>query len=512
MSETLLEVGQLRELEEKCARVLGQNTLMERAGSSAADYIASTIWPNEKKGTVTVLCGPGNNGGDGYVCARHLAQKGFTVVCVRVGGVNPKSAEAIEAKAQWEASGGLIIDDPYNAPKSDIVIDAIFGIGLSKEISGEFLDAVVWFNERQAVHVSLDIPSGLDAESGCWVGPRPGCFAEYTLTFLAGKAGLFTAEGPQACGHIHIDNLGVSIPLTNLNVVEPVDFRHALEARKLNTSKRDFGRVGIIGGGSGTIGAAIIAARSALRMGAGAVYVELVEDNGFKLDPVCPELMFRERINIEDMDAVVIGPGLGFSELARQRVSEAVDSAKVLILDADALTMVAQDSVLMERIAHRQNQTVITPHVGEAARILRCTPEDVETHRLVSCMDLAVLTGSITVLKGCGSIISLRSTRVWINPTGTPALATAGSGDALTGIIAAMFAQGFDQVTSVLGAVYLHGAASESCDCGLMATEIAPEAVRILNRWRASLGRNNAVNSAFLTAHEKRFTHKEIHA
>lgn len=281
-----------------------------------------------------------------------------------------------------------------------------------------------------------------------------------TITFLAGKIGLFTAEGPDACGLVHTDNLGVSIPLSNVNLIEPKDFLHVIQPRRLNTSKQDFGRVGVIGGGKGTVGAAIIAARSALTMGAGCVFVELVEDN-LTLDVNCPELMFKDKIDFSKVNALVVGPGLGFSAKAKERLTEAIDSDVPLVLDADALTMIAEDEELLSKVAKREAHTVITPHAAEAGRILGMTAEEVNQDRLMRALDLSVLTGAVSVLKGVGTVIAQRSSRSWINPTGTPALSTAGSGDALSGMLAAMFAQKFELMTAVISAVYLHGAASE---------------------------------------------------
>lgn len=503
MSESLLNIAQIRELEEKYARILGTYELMKRAGIAAAEYIAKKAQPGLR---VTILCGRGNNGGDGYVCALYLKEMGYDVTVVQVGARAPKSPEAQRALKAWENANGKLFFDPYQTEKADVVVDAIFGIGLSRALEGDELDAAMWFNERQALHVSLDIPSGLDSQTGTWVGGRLGCRADHTITFLAGKPGLFTADGLDACGHVHIDNLGISIPLTTSNLIEPVDFVHVLQPRKHNTAKHNYGKVGVIGGGSGTVGAALIAARSALFMGAGRVYVELLEDN-MRLDPFCPELMFRDRIDPKEMDAVVIGPGLGFSELARRRVYECTEISGALILDADALTMIAKDEELLSKIAHRMGPTVITPHPGEAASLLGLSTKEIQADRLSRALDLSVLTGAVSVLKGAGTIVTQRSSLSWINPTGTSALATAGSGDALTGMIAAMFAQHYELITSVISAVYLHGAASEGRDFGLLASELAPRAAEVLRKLRASVTANGIQRASTLSEHSRVATH-----
>lgn len=200
MSVSLLQIPQLRELEEKYARILGPGVLMERAGKAAADFI-SDLYPAPAR--VTVVCGPGNNGGDGYRTAIELLKKEYDVNVVQVAGKTPKSEEAIAALAEWEKLGRTTYTDPYDTPKADIVVDAIFGIGLERPLKDEFLDAAMWFNERRALHVSLDIPSGLNSETGTWVGDRAGCKADATISFLSGKVGLFTGLGPDACGRGH---------------------------------------------------------------------------------------------------------------------------------------------------------------------------------------------------------------------------------------------------------------------------------------------------------------------
>lgn len=486
MSVSLLQIPQLRELEEKYARILGPGVLMERAGKAAADFI-SDLYPAPAR--VTVVCGPGNNGGDGYRTAIELLKKEYDVNVVQVAGKTPKSEEAIAALAEWEKLGRTTYTDPYDTPKADIVVDAIFGIGLERPLKDEFLDAAMWFNERRALHVSLDIPSGLNSETGTWVGDRAGCKADATISFLSGKVGLFTSLGPDACGRVKMENLGISIPLTKISLLEVKDFKHVCAPRLKNTSKADYGRLGVIGGGKGTVGAALIAARSGLYMGAGRVYVELLED-GMKLDPFCPELMFPGKINIDEMDAIVIGPGLGFTEQAKQRFIDCLKSKAALVIDGDALTMIAQDEEILSLVTHRFAHTVLTPHAAEAARILRLPVEEITKDRLSRALDLGILTGAVNVLKGAGTIVTQRSSVSWINPTGSPALATAGSGDALSGMIGAMFAQHFELMDCVLSAVYLHGAAVEGLNSSVLAGDIAPLASTCLEELRASYQRH----------------------
>ena len=299
----------------------------------------------------------------------------------------------------------------------------------------------------------------------------------------------FTGLGPDACGRVKMDNLGISIPLTKISLLEVKDFKHVCAPRLKNTSKADYGRLGIIGGGKGTVGAALIAARSGLYMGAGRVYVELLEED-MKLDPFCPELMFPVKINIDEMDAIVIGPGLGFTDQAKQRFIECLKSKAALVIDGDALTMIAQDEEILSLVTHRFAHTVLTPHAAEAARILRLPVEEINKDRLSRALDLGILTGAVNVLKGAGTIVTQRSSVSWINPTGSPALATAGSGDALSGMIGAMFAQHFELMDCVLSAVYLHGAVVDGLNSGILAGDIAPLASTCLEELRDSYQRH----------------------
>lgn len=213
------------------------------------------------------------------------------------------------------------------------------------------------------------------------------------------------------------------------------------------------------------------------------------------------------KIDFSEIDALVIGPGLGFSQTARQRLNEALDLQIPLIIDADALTMIAQHSELMSKTAQRSAHTVLTPHPGEAARLLKTTVKDVQSDRVMRTQEISVLTGTVTVLKGNGTVIAQKSGITWINPTGTAGLATAGSGDVLCGMIGAMFAQKFDFVSAILSSIYLHGAASENIDCGLLAGDIAPSALHILQNLRMDVKKNGLKQLGELSCHQRIASH-----
>ena len=469
MSTTLLNLEELGELETRLSHVLPEGTLMDRAGFVAANWIDDQC---DAASTIVILCGQGNNGGDGYTAALHLKSRGHTVICVAIGGKKPKTEDALRAYNRWIEKGGEVIDDPYMAPKADVVVDAMLGVGITKPISGDYIDAVLWFNERQALHMAIDIPTGIDAEKGNWVGGIKGCMADMTLNLISAKAGCFMNDGKDASGMVTLSELDVSVPLSSLSLIDTDDFKHILELRKYYSHKGTYGHCVVIGGDKGKVGAALLAARSALKLGAGSVTVELMTPNAPVYDPQQPELMITDE-------------PVEFSQKAKERLMTAIRTNVPLIIDADALTMISEDQSLEDEVLARKAHTVITPHPGEAARMLHRDVKSIQADRVTSARELSLQTGAITVLKGTGTVVSLRSSRAWINPTGNACLATAGSGDVLAGIIGAFFAQKFDIVSATLGAVWLHGEAVRARNSGIVAMDICERASRALEilRW-----------------------------
>lgn len=480
MSRTIMNLEESRELEARCAVRMGLDTLMRRAGTFAAKWLDERLpCPH-----VTVLAGPGNNGGDAIVCACELKRLGHTVQLVMPGG-EPKTELAREMLADWIALGGTVISDPYMTEKADAVVDGLFGTGLKRPITGDYLDAILWFNERQCFRLALDVPSGLHSETGHWVGTMPGVTADATVTFLSAKSGLYMNEGVDSAGAVVVSELDVSVPLTRLGLIEYSDFDHICQPRPKFSHKGTFGHVAVVGGAEGHIGAALLSARAALRMGAGTVTVELLTPNAMMVDPVAPELMFSSTpVDFSRFTAAVIGPGLGQSAAAKARLEAALASNIPLVLDADALNLIAGDKALLTTLLHRTVATVLTPHEAEGARLLKVTPQIIQSDRVNAVRDIALQTGAITVLKGPGTLIAMRSSRTWLSPYATASLATAGSGDVLSGMIASFLGQRYDTVESVLGAVMLHGYAGKERVAGLTASEIASLAVEPLETYR----------------------------
>jgi ADP-dependent NAD(P)H-hydrate dehydratase / NAD(P)H-hydrate epimerase len=486
MSHVLYRSEQLRLIEQQHARHLPPGTLMARAGDAAARWLDRRV--AIRPASFIVLCGPGNNGGDGYVCARSLRDLGHSCLCWSLSA--PTTDDARGAHAAWLAAGGESTTELPMGRRFDVIVDAMFGIGLSRPLSGAYLEASNWANDTGTEVIALDVPSGLDADSGTWVGDVPGVRAHATLTFLGDKPGLHMSDGCDAAGIVHVDRLQVEAQGAAGRLNAPDQFAAVVARRKINSHKGRYGSVAVIGGETGMVGAALLAGRSALRLGAGRVYVCCVGAPDLHVDPNCPELMIRSLDRLPAVQAAVIGCGLGTSELARRALREALGQDTPIVLDADALNLIASDDRLKQAVIGRQAPSVLTPHPAEAARLLAGVPAmHVNADRIAATLLLAQQLHATIVLKGAGTVIVDRPTdreQYWINPTGGPALSSAGTGDVLSGMIGALIAQGFETLTGTLAAVWLHGAAAQvhGADIGLLASEVPALAVRELARLR----------------------------
>lgn len=469
MGEPLLRVAELRELESRAAALLPAGTLMQRAGAEAARAIDARL---PRAAAVLIVCGPGNNGGDGYQTALHLRERGHRVQCVALLPAQADDARA--ARDRWQQAGGTILDRWPTAARCDAVVDAIFGIGLARPLAGAALDAARWIAAQRALKVALDVPSGLDADTGAWVGGVAGVQADATVTFIAGKPGLYTHAGVDACGAVEICSIGVDRPASRCQLTAPDDFASVLQPRRRDSHKGSYGDVLVVGGGAGMVGAALLAARAALRLGAGRVYVDCVGAPELKLDPLQPELMFRPQSAVACDAVCVAGCGLGTEAAAQATLAAALARSAPCVIDADGLNLLAADATLRATLAAAPAPRVLTPHPLEAARLLGSDAAAVQSDRVAAALALAQRFAAIVVLKGAGSVIAAPDGRTWINPTGGPALATPGSGDVLAGMIGALLAQGFEPLQAVLAAVWLHSAAADrfGADSGLVAGEV----------------------------------------
>jgi hydroxyethylthiazole kinase-like uncharacterized protein yjeF len=368
-------------------------------------------------------------------------------------------------------------------------VDGLFGIGLARPLDGIWADAVNWINAQAAPVLALDIPSGLHAETGAVLGAAVD--AKWTITFIGNKPGLLTHDGPDHAGEVmlaplvqlesHIGAAGYA--LSGQNVAQ------LLPARRKNSHKGTFGSVGVIGGAAGMVGAALLAGRAALKLGAGRVTLGLLDPDAPRVDMQQPELMLRaaeDLFYLDHITAFVVGPGLGKSADAVHCLEMAICRPLPLVLDADALNLIAGKPELADKLARRQAPTALTPHPAEAARLLGMSTDEVQDDRINRAELLAHRFNCAVVLKGCGSIITRPQGEFCINTSGNPGLAGAGQGDVLAGIVAAMLAQGLDAFEALQMAVYLHGAAADKLvgdgvgPVGLTASEVIVAAREVL--------------------------------
>lgn len=490
MGTPLLTVAAIRALESAAQDSLPAGELMQRAGRAVAQYVmdlAERRLGRREGLSVCLVCGPGNNGGDGYAAARALIDAGHRALCVRVDHERPSGADGAQAFDAWTSAGGQLASSLPESVRFDVVVDALFGIGLRRALTGEALAAAAWMN-RQSLVVSIDAPSGLDADRGVWVGGVAGVQAHSTITLIADKPGLHTADAVDAAGVVVVDSLDVAITASNGSLIEPADFQGVLEPRRRNSHKGQFGTLAVIGGAASMVGAALLAARAALRFGAGRVLVELIGARDIQIDPMQPELMLRAAGTTDELAAIVIGCGLGVDERASAALSRVIDGATPLVIDADALTLLASDAALADRLRLRRGTTILTPHPLEAARLLGTSSAVAQSDRVAAALQLARQTSAIVVLKGAGTVIADSDGRYALNPTGSPALATAGSGDVLAGMLGALLAQRHADWTAALAAVWLHGRAGEGLgNIGLVAGEIPARAVEVLRSLSAGV-------------------------
>lgn len=480
----LLRQPELRALETRHADVTPP--LMERAGRAAATLALAHFG----RPRTLVCAGPGNNGGDAFVLARELAAAGCEVhVLFRA---DPARLPA-DARAAWERCRRAARADFCTEPPGGgfgLVVDGLFGIGLARDIGGEYAELIRRINAFQGPVLALDVPSGLDGDTGAVRGVA--VRATLTASFIAGKPGLFTLDGPDHAGEVVLLDLGLdagSLPDAG-RLLARAEFGAHLTPRPRNSHKGSFGSLAVIGGAPGMAGAALLAARTGLQLGTGRVYVGLLERLPF--DPLQPELMLREAGDaLAQATAAVIGPGLGASTAALDLLRRATTADFPLLLDADALNLLAAHPVLAAQVARRKAPTLLTPHPAEAARLLGVDTVAIQADRIAAACELSRRFNAGVALKGCGTVLA-RADGAWrINATGNAGLASAGTGDVLAGMAGALLAQGWPAWPALCGAVHLHGAAADALvaagtgPVGLTAGELIPASRALLNCWIA---------------------------
>jgi NAD(P)H-hydrate epimerase len=460
---------------------LAGSVLMERAGEDAWQLLRSR-WPRARR--IIVLCGPGNNGGDGYVLARRAQEAGLSPRVLTLEHDQVAHGDALNAQQRLLQAG--VVPRAFAADllqDADVVVDAMFGIGLARAVSDRAEAAIMALHQCGAPVLALDLPSGLDADSGrVWgVAVR----AAATLTFIGLKAGLFTGAGREHSGAIYFDDLGTPAGLFDGETPQALritrdDLLGLLPRRARHAHKGDAGRVLLVGGAPGMGGALRLAGEAAYRAGAGLVRLATHGTHCASLVASRPELMVHGVETAHDLrrllsppSVLAVGPGLGQDPWARALWATALESPYLQVVDADALTLLAQDPV-------RRDNWILTPHPGEAARLLGCSTADIQHDRFAAAREIAVSFGGVCVLKGSGSLIAQDGDAMpWLCDRGNPGMASGGSGDVLTGVIAALRAQGLRPLDAARLGVWVHAGAgdaavAEAGEIGLLASDLFP--------------------------------------
>jgi NAD(P)H-hydrate epimerase len=463
-------------------------TLMTRAAEGALKILRAR-WPQAKR--VAVVCGAGNNGGDGYVLARLARLAGLEALVLAAAPPDKLSGDARRAMEEWLATGGSA--HPFAADAlsgSDVIVDGLLGIGLAGAPRAETLTVIRAINAAKRPVLALDIPSGVNADTGA-VSEAAVC-AEVTVSFVALKSGLFLGAGPEHAGVVLLDDLGVVAPIAPkftplMRRIDESELASSLPRRARESHKGSHGRVLIVGGGAGMPGALRLAGEAALRVGAGLVTVAGAPDNLVAVTATRPELIYlpaSASSNLEDAiracDVLVIGPGLGTGDWARRLWAQVRAAGIPVVVDADALNLLAASPGKLPA------EWIITPHPGEAARLLGVDARAVQADRLGSARELHSRYGAVAVLKGAGTLVcwdSAGSIELAICDRGNPGMATAGMGDVLTGVIAGLRAQCGDSAQAARLGVLVHALAGDSAAQGGQRGLIAGDVIAELRGW-----------------------------
>lgn len=469
-------------------------TLMQRAADAAFKEIQLT-WPNTDH--ITVLVGTGNNGGDGYLIAALAIAEKFKVRLIQVGDHTKLKNDAKKAHDLFVEKGGvyeafdrkafLSCDVIANA----IIVDALLGTGLTRLVAGDYAAAIEMANQHAGPILSVDIPSGLNADTGCPMGIS--IRADTTVTFVGMKLGLLTASGREYSGKIIFDSLQIPKEVyqsmtATCQSIELKQMHALLGKRNADAHKGDFGHVLVIGGNVGMAGAAMLAAQAAARTGSGLVSVATLPQHATAALQTCPEIMVHAVASVKELNpllkqasVIAIGPGLGQDAWAKSLLSRILEFDAPMVVDADALNLLAAEPVL-------KKSWVLTPHPGEAARLLKSSTQEVRENRLQSVQAIQKQYGGVAVLKGSGSLVAsgaANDSEVSICTAGNPGMATGGMGDVLTGVIAGLLAQGLSSYDAARFAVQLHAQsadlAAQQGKRGMLASDLFAPLRKLVN-------------------------------
>ena len=485
----LYTAAQVRELDRVAIEDQGipSITLMERAGAGAYDVL-TTRYPAAKN--LIVVCGGGNNAGDGYVTARLAKENGLNVKVISLVAPDKLRGDAgICAKKFLDVDVIGETVSPTVFAGADLIVDALLGTGLARDVSGRFAGVIGLINVAAAPVLAIDIPSGLNADTGNCMGMA--VKADATLTFIGLKRGLFTGAGPEFCGEILFSDLGTPANVhakvsAGARLIEPAIAAKNLPARPRHAHKGHYGHALVIGGDYGYLGAVVLAGSAAARVGSGLVTVATRAEHANHLSLFRPELMTVAAASSRDLNValdrasvVAIGPGLGQSDWAMELFARVLQTRHPLVVDADALNLLAADP-------QRRQNWVLTPHPGEAARLLGVTTKELQVDRFESITSIQDKFGGVIVLKGAGSLVMDAKGLIHLNKSGNPGMAGGGMGDVLTGVIAGLIAQGMEPDKAAATAVYLHGHAADVCaagdgERGMLAGDLLPVIRSLVN-------------------------------
>lgn len=462
--------------------------LMNRAGAAAYALLRQR-WPGAR--AVTVLAGGGNNGGDGYVIARLALADGLETRVLALSDPGRLAGDASLAWAAYRDAGGAVVPWSGLPARPGVIVDALLGTGLERPVAGAYAEAIHAANGARVPRFAVDLPSGLHADTGAVLGLA--LRADVTLSFIGLKQGLFTGAGPDCRGDLYFSALEVPAVAYSAEVLAArrIDWAQqsaSLPPRRRSAHKGDFGHVLVVGGAPGMSGAVRLAGESALRAGAGLVTLATHPDHAPLLNLTRPELMVRGVSGPQDLepllsraDVVALGPGLGREDWGRSLLAPVLGCGLPVVTDADALNLISAGASDV-----CPADWALTPHPGEAARLLGTTVPGIEGDRFAAARALAGRYGAVAVLKGAGTLIQGTGHRPpAVCSDGNPGMATAGSGDVLTGVIAALRAQGLETEEAACAGVCLHAAAADRAardgEKGLIASDIIDSLRATLN-------------------------------
>jgi len=460
--------------------------LMERAGRAAYRLLRQG-WPDAR--VVSIVCGIGNNGGDGYVVARYARTDGLEVRVLQLGDPQRLRGDALTMATRFREAGGSVAPFQELPQSTELIVDAILGTGLEREVTGAWAQAIEAINRHPAPVIAIDIPSGLHSDLGRILGTA--VRAEATISFIGLKQGMFTGAGPDCCGKVRFDALQVPAAVYARQILSARRLAWAqlgglLARRPRAANKGSFGHVLVVGGARGYSGAARLAGEGALRAGAGLVTIATHPEHAAYINLSRPELMClgvegptELEPALERATVVAVGPGLGKDSWGKGLLARVLETRRPLVVDADALNLLAASPT-------SRDDWVLTPHPGEAARLLGTETDAIQADRFGSIRRLRNRCNGVVVLKGAGTLIQGPSHKpTGVCTSGNPGMATAGTGDVLTGVIAALIAQGLGLEDAAAGGVCLHAAAGDAAaedgERGLLASDLLARIRPLLN-------------------------------